>query len=75
MGDLKLAPDNKIYLSMCYVDTFGTYFPYLPTVSQFLQRIQNGYYTRDLSMLGYAAGAYIVVIQTEEERLTKKLIK
>ncbi len=32
MGDLKLAPDNKIYLSMCYVDTFGTYFPYLPTM-------------------------------------------
>ncbi|MBK8872460.1 MAG: T9SS type A sorting domain-containing protein [Bacteroidetes bacterium] len=183
MGDLKLAPDNKIYLSMCYVDTFGTYFPYLPTmynsynmnlsvinspdsagllcdfqpwsfylggksvltgaypttlittypycagspcdtlvgIGEALQiqqaalnvfyytawekafinasnikgktgkllvydmqgkmvhseplRIQNGYYTRDLSMAGYATGAYIVVIQTEGERLTKKLTK
>ncbi|MBK8413319.1 MAG: T9SS type A sorting domain-containing protein [Bacteroidetes bacterium] len=182
MGDLKLAPDNKIYLSMCYVDSAGNDFPYaannyasynmnlsvinspdsagiacdfqpwsfylgskrtywglpnnpdydlsalagspcdtlvgigdVPQIQQaalnvfyhsawekaFINasnlkgktgkllvydmqgkiihseplRIQNGYYTRDLSMLGYAAGAYIVVIQTEEERLTKKLIK
>jgi hypothetical protein len=182
MGDLKLAPDNKIYLSMCYVDTFGTYFPYLPTmynsynmnlsvinspdsaglacdfqpwsfylggkrtywglpnnpdydlpalagspcdtlvgvteapeISQtvlnvfyhrawekaFINasnlkgktgkllvydmqrkvvhseplRIQNGYYTRDLSMAGYAKGMYLVTIETGEERLTKKLIK
>ncbi|MBK8876637.1 MAG: T9SS type A sorting domain-containing protein [Bacteroidetes bacterium] len=28
MGDLKLAPDNKIYLSMCYVDSAGNDFPY-----------------------------------------------
>ncbi len=182
MGDLKLAPDNKIYLSMCYVDTFGTYFPYLPTmynsynmnlsvinspdsaglacdfqpwsfylggkrtywglpnnpdydlpalagspcdtlVSQnelagaaavgslhvyyhsdwdkaFINasnlkgktgklmvydmqgkvvhseplRIQNGYYTKDLSMTGYTNGMYLVTIETEMERPTKKLM-
>jgi hypothetical protein len=38
-------------------------------------RIQNGYYTRDLSMAGYAKGAYLITIQTEMERLTKKMMK
>jgi hypothetical protein len=38
-------------------------------------RIQNGYYTRDFSMTGYATGIYVVTIQTEKERLTKKLTK
>ncbi|MBK7388249.1 MAG: T9SS type A sorting domain-containing protein [Bacteroidetes bacterium] len=38
-------------------------------------RIQNGYYTKDLSMTAYETGAYLFTIQTEEERLTKKLIK
>jgi hypothetical protein len=37
-------------------------------------RIQNGYYTRDLSMQGKAHGVYLVIVQTEEERLTKKII-
>jgi hypothetical protein len=38
-------------------------------------RIQNGYYTRDLSMAGYAKGTYLITIQTEMERLTKKVAK
>jgi hypothetical protein len=37
-------------------------------------RIQNGYYTRDLSMMGRADGVYLVVIETEQERLVKKVI-
>jgi hypothetical protein len=182
MGDLKLAPDNKIYLSMCYVDSAGNDFPYatnnytsynmnlsvinspdsaglacdfqpwsfylggkrtywglpnnpdydLPAlagspcdtlVSQnelagaaavgslhvyyhpawekaFINasnlkgktgkllvydmqgkvvhseplRIQNGYYTRDLSMAGKADGVYLVVVETELERLVKKML-
>jgi hypothetical protein len=37
-------------------------------------RIQNGYYTKDLSMQGKAHGVYLVIVQTEEERLTKKMI-
>ncbi|MBK9422819.1 MAG: T9SS type A sorting domain-containing protein [Bacteroidetes bacterium] len=37
-------------------------------------RILNGYYTRDLSMAGYANGMYLVTIQTEKEQLTKKLM-
>ncbi|MBL7913940.1 MAG: T9SS type A sorting domain-containing protein [Bacteroidia bacterium] len=37
-------------------------------------RIQNGYYTMDLSMAGYANGMYLVTIQTEKEQLTKKLM-
>ncbi|MBK6642094.1 MAG: T9SS type A sorting domain-containing protein [Bacteroidetes bacterium] len=37
-------------------------------------RIQNGYYTRDLSMAGNAKGMYLVAIQTEKEQLTKKLM-
>ena len=37
-------------------------------------RIQNGYYTRDLSMMGYAKGMYLISIQTEKERLTKKMM-
>ena len=181
MGDLKLAPDNKIYLSMCYVDTFGTYFPYLPAMynsynmnlsvinspdsaglacdfqpwsfylggkrtywglpnnpdydlpalagspcdtlvgigegpqiqqasinvfyhtaweKAFINasnlkgktgkllvydmqgkiihseslRIQNGYYTKDLSMADRADGVYLVVIETESERINKKFV-
>jgi hypothetical protein len=37
-------------------------------------RIQNGYYTRDLSLAGYANGMYLISIQTEKERLTKKVM-
>ena len=37
-------------------------------------RIQNGYYTRDLSMQGKAHGVYLVIVQTERERLTRKMI-
>ncbi|MBL7915600.1 MAG: T9SS type A sorting domain-containing protein [Bacteroidia bacterium] len=37
-------------------------------------RIQNGYYTRDLLMIGYAKGMYLITIQTEKERLTKKMM-
>jgi hypothetical protein len=37
-------------------------------------RIQNGYYTRDLSMQGKAHGVYLVIVQTEEERLARKMI-
>ena len=37
-------------------------------------RIQNGFFTRDLSMQGKAHGVYLVIVQTEEERLTKKMI-
>ncbi|MBL7913493.1 MAG: T9SS type A sorting domain-containing protein [Bacteroidia bacterium] len=37
-------------------------------------RILNGYYTRDLSMIGYAKGMYLITIQTEKERLTKKVM-
>ncbi|MBP9082440.1 MAG: T9SS type A sorting domain-containing protein [Bacteroidia bacterium] len=37
-------------------------------------RVQNGYYTRDLSMIGYAEGMYLITIQTEKERLTKKMM-
>jgi hypothetical protein len=36
-------------------------------------RIQNGYYTRDLSMQGKAHGVYLVIIQTEKERLARKI--
>ena len=37
-------------------------------------RIQNGYYTRDLSMIGKADGVYLVVVETEQERLVKKVL-
>ncbi|MBL7916416.1 MAG: T9SS type A sorting domain-containing protein [Bacteroidia bacterium] len=37
-------------------------------------RIQNGYFTRDLLMIGYAKGMYLITIQTEKERLTKKML-
>jgi hypothetical protein len=37
-------------------------------------RIQNGFFTRDLSMQGKAHGVYLVIVQTEKERLTKKMI-
>ncbi len=37
-------------------------------------RIQNGYYTRDLSMEGYAKRMYLITIQTEKEQLTKKMM-
>jgi hypothetical protein len=37
-------------------------------------RIQNGYYTRDLSMMGRADGMYMVVVETEQERLVKKVL-
>ncbi|MBK9046125.1 MAG: T9SS type A sorting domain-containing protein [Bacteroidetes bacterium] len=37
-------------------------------------KIQNGYYTRDLSMIGRADGVYLVVIETEQERLVKKVL-
>ncbi|MBK8414480.1 MAG: T9SS type A sorting domain-containing protein [Bacteroidetes bacterium] len=37
-------------------------------------RIQNGYYTRDLSMIGRADGVYLVVVETEQERLVKKIL-
>ncbi|MBK8413793.1 MAG: T9SS type A sorting domain-containing protein [Bacteroidetes bacterium] len=35
---------------------------------------KNGYYTRDLSMIGRADGVYLVVIETEQERLVKKVL-
>ncbi|MBK8875292.1 MAG: T9SS type A sorting domain-containing protein [Bacteroidetes bacterium] len=37
-------------------------------------RLQNGYYTKDLSMIGRANGVYLVVIETEQERLVKKVL-
>ncbi|MBK8415206.1 MAG: hypothetical protein IPL22_12395 [Bacteroidetes bacterium] len=37
-------------------------------------RIQNGYFTKDLSMEGYAKVMYLISIQTEKERLTKKVM-
>ena len=37
-------------------------------------RLQNGYYTKDLSMIGRAEGVYLVVVNTEKERLTKKVM-
>jgi hypothetical protein len=37
-------------------------------------RIQNGYYSSDLSMQGKAHGVYLVIVQTERERLTRKMI-
>jgi hypothetical protein len=37
-------------------------------------KIQNGYYTRDLSMIGRADGVYVVVVETEQERLVKKVM-
>ena len=37
-------------------------------------RVQNGYYTRDLSMIGKAEGVYLIVIETEQERLVKKVL-
>ncbi len=37
-------------------------------------RIQNGYYTKDLSMMGKADGVYLVVVETEQERLVKKMV-
>ncbi|MBK9424383.1 MAG: T9SS type A sorting domain-containing protein [Bacteroidetes bacterium] len=37
-------------------------------------RIQNGYYTRDLSMIGKAHGVYLIVLETEQELLVKKML-
>jgi len=37
-------------------------------------RVQNGFYTRDLSMIGKADGVYLVVVETEQERLVKKVL-
>jgi hypothetical protein len=37
-------------------------------------KILNGYYTRDLSMIGWADGVYLVVVETEQERLVKKVM-
>ena len=37
-------------------------------------RIQHGYYTKDLSMTGFSNGMYLIKIQTEKERLTRKLM-
>jgi hypothetical protein len=37
-------------------------------------RIQNGFFTRDLSMQGKAHGVYLVIVQTERERLARKMI-
>ncbi|MBK7388263.1 MAG: T9SS type A sorting domain-containing protein [Bacteroidetes bacterium] len=37
-------------------------------------KILNGYYTRDLSMIGMAEGMYLITIQTEMERLTRKVM-
>ena len=37
-------------------------------------RLQNGYYTKDLSMIGRAEGVYLVVVETEQERLVKKVL-
>jgi hypothetical protein len=36
--------------------------------------IVNGYYTRDISMEGKAHGVYLVIVQTERERLARKMI-
>ena len=36
--------------------------------------ILNGYYTRDFSMIGKADGVYLVVVETEQERLVKKML-
>jgi hypothetical protein len=36
-------------------------------------RIQNGYYTKDLSMQGKAHGVYLVIVQTEREHLARKM--
>ena len=38
-------------------------------------KIQNGYFTKDLSMIGKAGGLYFIVVETDKERLTKKLVK
>jgi len=35
---------------------------------------QNGFYTKDLSIIGKAAGMYLVVVETEKERLVKKFV-
>ncbi|MBK9424816.1 MAG: T9SS type A sorting domain-containing protein [Bacteroidetes bacterium] len=37
-------------------------------------RIQNRYYTKDLSMMGKADGVYLVVLETEQEWLVKKFV-
>ncbi len=37
-------------------------------------KIQNGFYTKDLSMTGKATGMYLVVVETERERLVKKFV-
>jgi len=37
-------------------------------------RIQHGYFTKDLPMTEFANGIYLITIQTEKERLTKKLM-
>jgi hypothetical protein len=37
-------------------------------------RIQNGFFTRDLSMQGKAHGVYLVIVQTEREHLARKMI-
>ncbi|MBL0339589.1 MAG: T9SS type A sorting domain-containing protein [Bacteroidetes bacterium] len=37
-------------------------------------KIQNGYYTKDLSMIGKAKGMYMVVVETEQERVVKKFV-
>jgi hypothetical protein len=37
-------------------------------------RIQNGFFTRDLSMQGKAHGVYLVIVQTDKERLARKMI-
>ncbi|MBK7390741.1 MAG: T9SS type A sorting domain-containing protein [Bacteroidetes bacterium] len=37
-------------------------------------RIQNGYFTRELSMIGYTKGMYLITIQTENDQLTKKMM-
>ncbi|MBK8414881.1 MAG: T9SS type A sorting domain-containing protein [Bacteroidetes bacterium] len=37
-------------------------------------KILNGYYTRDLSMIGMADGVYLIVLETEQERLVKKMV-
>jgi hypothetical protein len=37
-------------------------------------RIQNGFFTRDLSMQGKTHGVYLVIVQTDKERLARKMI-
>lgn len=37
-------------------------------------KIQNGFYTKDLSMIGKAKGMYLVVVETEQERVVKKFV-